>query len=172
MDRDAAKELYAACEKSLASLTEAEQAIRRIDDDEERNLLLRALSAAIVEVLSGVRAPVMLQYPDLVPHEPLGQPDTDLDAEEQEVVALLRDSDREAIDLALLAECAASWRKMARVVGTAMDALQEPFPNVPVGYYVLRIAGLVKAGTLESQGNLEYMRFCEVRRAGPGRSAA
>jgi hypothetical protein len=169
MDRDAAKDIYAACEKAIASLTEAEHAIRRIGVDDERKHLLRALALAIAEVLSGVRAPVVLQYPDLEPPEPLGQPDTDLGSAEQAVVASLRDTDRDAIDSALLAACATSWRKVARVVGTAMNALQERFPNVPDSYYAQRIATLVKAGTLESQGNLEYMRFSEVRRAEPGR---
>ncbi len=167
MDRDAAKDLYAACEKSLTSMTQAEQVIRRIEDADERKRLLRSLSAAMVELLSGVRAPVVLQYPDLEPSEPLAEPDTDLDAEEQAAVALLQDTDLEAIDTALLAECTTSWRKVARVVGTAMIALQERYPNVPDGYYALRMAGLVRAGTLESQGNLEYMRFSEVRRAEP-----
>jgi hypothetical protein len=172
MDRDAAKDLYAACEKTLVSMAGAEETIRRIKDDDERKHLLRALSAAMVELLSGVRAPVVIQYPDLEPLEPLGAPDTDLDAEEQAEVGLLQAKDLEAIDSALLAECAASWRKVARVVGAAMNSLQERYPNVPDGFYALRVAGLVSAGTLESQGNLEYMRFSEVRRAEPGRSAA
>jgi len=172
MDLDAAKDIYAACEKSLAALTEAEQAILRIADEDERKRLLKALSSAIVEVLSGVRATVVLQHPDLEPPEPLGQPDTDLSAEEQEIVSSLSASDNEVIDSALLAQCASSWRKVARVVGSAMRTLDDRFPDMPVGYYALRIVRLVELGALESQGNLEYMRFSEVRLTEPARSAA
>jgi Protein of unknown function len=172
MDRDAAKDIYAACEKSLAALTEVEQAILRIADEDERKRLLRALSSVIVEVLSGVQAPVVLQHPDLEPPESLGQPDTDLTADEQEVVSSLSASDIELIDSALLADCASSWRKVARVVGTAIGTLRGRFPNIPVGYYALRVAHLVESGSLESEGNLEYMRYSEVRRKESARSAA
>jgi len=172
MDRDAAENIYAACEKSLAALAEAEQAIRRVADEDERKRLLKALSSAIVEVISGVRAAVVLQHPDLEPPEPLGDPDSDLSTEEQEIVSSLSASDNEVIDSALLAQCASSWRKVARVVGTAMGPLGDQFPDMPVGYCALRVARLVKLGVLEAQGNLEYMRFSEVRLMEPARSAA
>ncbi|PPD04186.1 MAG: hypothetical protein CTY29_06695 [Methylobacter sp.] len=159
MDRDAARDIYTACEKALAALTEAERAITRISDRDERGRLLSALSTAITEVLSGVRAPAVLQHPDLEPTEPLGQPDTELSAEEQEVVSSLQASDHELIDSTLLAECASSWRKVARVVGTAMRTLQDRFPDVPDGYYASRVARLVELGFLESQGNLEYKKI-------------
>jgi DNA-binding transcriptional LysR family regulator len=171
MDRDVAEELFAACGKALAALTEAEHAIRRIANDDERKELMRALSSPIVDVISRVRAPVIRQYPELEPPEVLGSPDTDLSDEEQEAVSGLRPSDVELIDRTLLSECAAAWRKVARVVGTTMSALQELPVDVPDSYYAQRIALLVASGKLESQGNLEYMRFSEVRLAG-GQSAA
>jgi hypothetical protein len=85
---------------------------------------------------------------------------------------LLQAADLQAIDAALLGDCAVSWRKVARVVGTAMRALQDSQPDIPAGYYAQRVALLVSAGRLESQGNLEYMRFSEVRLPLPARSAA
>ena len=172
MDREIAKDLYAACEKTLASLTEAEHAIHRITDQEERKRLLHALTLAIVEVLSSVRGPVVLQFPELEPPAALGEPDTVLSDEDKEVVALLGATDRDAIDNALLFECAPSWRKVARVVGTAMRSLQDTHPAVPVGYFAQRVAHLVDSGRLESDGNLEYMRYSEVRLPPPARSAA
>ena len=41
--------------------------------------------------------------------------------------------------------------------------LSERFPNVPDVYYAQRVRRLVAVGELESQGNLEYMRYIEVR---------
>jgi hypothetical protein len=172
MDREVAKELFAACEKSLAALNDAEAAIRRITDDEERRDLMRALSNVVVGVLSQIRAPVRQQYPELEPPEVLGPPDTDLSDEEQEAVSKLRPSDVELIDRALLSECATSWRKVARVVGTTMISLDAKIQDVPDGYYAQRVASLVASGKLVSQGNLEHMRFSEVRLAGGQRSAA
>ena len=172
MDREVAQDLYAACAKALASLTEAEHAIHKIADEDERTRLLHALSDAIVKVLGSVRAPVVLQYPDLEPPEPLGVPDAELSQEDQEVVSLLQASDLQSIDAALLGDCASSWRKVARVVGTAMRALQDSHPDIPTGYYAQRVALLVSAGRLESQGNLEYMRFSEVRLVVAAPSAA
>jgi hypothetical protein len=52
MDREVANDLYAACAKTLASLTEAEHAIHRISDEDERTRLLHALSDAIVKSLA------------------------------------------------------------------------------------------------------------------------
>jgi len=36
-------------------------------------------------------------------------------------------------------------------------------PGIPDIYYANRVRALVEAGRLESQGNLDYMRFSEVR---------
>jgi hypothetical protein len=41
--------------------------------------------------------------------------------------------------------------------------LSERFPNIPDIYYAQRLRRLVAVGELESQGNLEYMRYSEVR---------
>jgi hypothetical protein len=172
MDRTVAEALYVACEKTIASLTDAEHAIHQISDDEERKRLLRALSEVITDVLMNIRFPVVHQYPELEPPPVLGQPDTELCEEEQEVVSRLRPAEVALIDEALLTECASSWRKVARVVGGALGTLQDQLPGVPDGYYAQRIAVLVSAGNLESQGNLQHMRFSEVRLPGAVRSAA
>jgi hypothetical protein len=172
MNRDVAKDLFIACEKALGSLTDAEHAIHRIEDDQERKRLLNVLSGVIVEILGSLRAPVEREYPELEPPEPLGQPDTDLSEEDRQFVAELGLLDFELMDRTLLSECASSWRKVARVVGTSMRELQDQLPNVPDSYYAQRVALLVAAGNLESQGNLDHMRFSEVRLPGTDRSAA
>ncbi|NJD08589.1 MAG: hypothetical protein FIA97_19145 [Methylococcaceae bacterium] len=172
MDRETAKELFNACEAALISLTAAEHAIRRIPDGDERARLLRALGNVIADVLTTLRAPAVQQYPDIEPQEELGEPDTALTAEELELVSCLKPADLELIDQTLLMECAPTWRKVARIVGVSMLSLQGRTPSVPAGYYVRRVAQLVRTGELESQGNLDYMRFSEVRIPGSGNNLA
>ncbi|WOB06854.1 DUF3658 domain-containing protein [Piscinibacter gummiphilus] len=172
MNRTVAEELYGACERVLANLTECEAAIRKIEDTEERQALLKALSSAIMEVLAGVRAPVVRQFPELQPHEATGRPDTELDEEDLAAISQLPEADIAAIDVALLAECATSWRKVARVVGSAMKSLQEKLDDIPDGYYARRVVALAAAGKIESDGNLHYMRSSEVRLPQGQQSAA
>ena len=70
------------------------------------------------------------------------------------------------IDDVLLANVASQWRKVARVVGSAMMQLRSEYPGLPDVYYSGRIAELVTSGKLQSQGNLRRMRFSEVRLSG------
>ena len=53
--------------------------------------------------------------------------------------------------------------KVACIVGMTIGGLSEKFPNIPDVYYAQRVRRLVAVGELESQGNLEYMRYSEVR---------
>jgi len=163
MEREIAKDLFDACEQTIASLTAAEEAIRRIPDDAERRHLMQSLAGVIADVLGTIRAPVVRLYPDLEPAAALGEPDTVLDEQGLRVASSLSSADLELIDQTLLAECAPSWRKVARIVGAAMNTLQGRLPGVPDSYYAQRVAVLVQAGLLESQGNLQHMRFSEVR---------
>jgi len=67
------------------------------------------------------------------------------------------------IDEAILANASSQYRKVARVVGTAMQANDGLVPKVPDIFYAERVRNLVAEGKLESQGNLLYMGFSEVR---------
>ena len=172
MDQEIARDIVAACEQASTALTAAEEAISRMPEGDERSQHLRALASLLASLFGELRAPAVRQYPDLDKAEPLGDPDTLLDASEQESVSRLTQPDLELIDETLLANSAASWRKVARVVGTAMNTLHKQFPGVPDGFYAQRVAALVQSGRLQAQGNLEYMRFSEVRLASVGQSAA
>ena len=172
MDRNVAEEIYGACERALAELSMAEQAINRIDDEDERKQFLRALATTIAEILGTLRGPVVREYPCLEPPPELGEPDTLLDEEEFAAVSRLSENDIQIIDEALLAECAPSWRKVARVVGTAIGSLKGRYEGVPDSYFAQRVMALAARGFLESQGNLQYMRFSEVRLPGDEQNAA
>ncbi len=86
-----------------------------------------------------------------------------LTAEEQAVVAGLTDAALQIIDAAILAETSDRWLKVARVVGRTADALSHRHPQISYSFYAQRLRRLVETGFLESRGNIEYMRFSEVR---------
>jgi len=84
-------------------------------------------------------------------------------AEQAALVASLSAAEIEAIDRALLANTLERWRKVAMVVGKTMMELEDRRPGIPDTFYAQRVRNLVEIGSLESQGNLAYMRFSEVR---------
>ncbi|MGR4869682.1 DUF3658 domain-containing protein [Variovorax sp. LARHSF232] len=90
--------------------------------------------------------------------------DTDLSPAEGKRVARLPPEELALIDAALLSQVSNDWRKVARVVGMAMLSMPDRPSGVPDVYFAKRVALLVEAGQLESQGNLRRMRFSEVRR--------
>jgi len=91
-------------------------------------------------------------------------PDPPLDAEQSLHVSRLTQEDLWEMDRVLLYQASGSWRKVARIVGMTIDELSTRFPHIPDIYYAQRVRHLVEVGKLESQGNLAYMRFSEVRR--------
>lgn len=93
-------------------------------------------------------------------------PDAELTAEQVKLVEGLTNTEVQAIDDALLANTCGRWRKVARVVGTIMLELPCRVESIPDVYYSQRIQKLVKDGLLESQGDLSYMRYSEVRQPG------
>lgn len=95
--------------------------------------------------------------------EEIPQPNPALTAEEQSAVAKLTAADLQVIDAAILANSSNRWLKVARVVTSAEDALSNSYPDLSYVFYAQRLIRLAEEGRLESQGNLEHMRFSEVR---------
>lgn len=95
-----------------------------------------------------------------MPEAPL---DLELTSEERLLVEALSAADIEAIDTALLAASTQNWRKVAFIVGSALQSLKDRLPGVPDIYFSQRVQALVGLGKLDAQGNLLYMRFSEVR---------
>ena len=93
-------------------------------------------------------------------------PDPPLTPDQVKLIEQLTDDDVKVIDEALFASTSDRWRKVARVVGTAMLDYPCRVENIPDVYYSQRVQKLVSEGLLESQGNLFYMRYSEVRRPG------
>lgn len=91
-------------------------------------------------------------------------PNPPLSPREVALVAQLSAQDREAIDEAVLSCVGDHWRKVAMVVSLSMERLGAQYPDFSDVFYAEHVHALVDSGRLESQGNLAYMRFSEVRR--------
>lgn len=89
-------------------------------------------------------------------------PDGPLTAEQLHRVGQLTVKEIQEIDYALMSHVTTQWREFARVIGFAMDDMNS-IRNVPDVFYAERLRRLVETIPLQSQGNSQAMRFCEVR---------
>ena len=93
-------------------------------------------------------------------------PDPPLTAEERSRVALLSPEQLQAVDAALMANISDQWRKVARVVMSAMSDLDEEGKRVigiPDIFYVERIREFMKAGHIEGDGDFTRAGRSEIR---------
>jgi hypothetical protein len=91
------------------------------------------------------------------------EPDGPRTEEQQAEIDKLKVEHLRLIDEAILANASTQYRKVARVVGSAMRTNDEILLNIPDIFYAERVRILVAAGKLESEGNLLYMGYSEVR---------
>lgn len=91
------------------------------------------------------------------------QADEPLSPDRQALVDQLTAEELQSVDDAIMANCSVQFRKVARVVGGAMNQNAAMDKHLPDAFYAQRVYKLVEAGKLVSQGKLGYMRFCEVR---------
>ncbi len=91
------------------------------------------------------------------------EPDRPLNAEEIALVSQLTDAQVAEIDGAIISHATNNWRKVAMIVALTMTKLPSRINGIPDLYYAQRVRKLVEAGKLESDGNLAYMCFSEVR---------
>lgn len=92
------------------------------------------------------------------------EPDGPMTPEEELAAAALTTADVQFIDECILAHTLAQQRKVARVVADTMQEIGERFPEIPDVFYVGRIKRLVDSGVIEAFGNLDRMRYSEIRR--------
>lgn len=164
MNKQIATDLVAACSRAAAALAEAEAAIRRMPEGEEKSQHLQAVATLFAGLMGRLQVSAVRQFPELLPAEPLpAKPDTELEPGEEEEVCRLSQSELDLIDGALLSNSATEWRKVARVIGGALKSLGDRVPDLPDGFYARRVIALANSGKLESRGNLDHMRFSEVR---------
>ena len=91
--------------------------------------------------------------------------DGTMDADEQARAAALTEAELRTIDECILSNISHQFRKTAKVVALTMGDIGDRFPRLPDIFYSERIKRLAEAGLIEAAGNLNRMRFSEVRRA-------
>ena len=89
--------------------------------------------------------------------------DGPMSAEQLAVATSLTPDMIERIDAALLSRATKRNKKVAFIVGTTMMDPEASFAGLPDIYYALRVKTLVEKGLLIAEGNLDYMRYSEVR---------
>ena len=80
--------------------------------------------------------------------------------------ASLTPADLQRIDECLLSHTSQKWQKVAKIIGSTMTVLGRQFPGVPDVFYAQRIKHLAEAGAIEAVGDLDRIRYSEVRIAG------
>lgn len=90
-------------------------------------------------------------------------PDGEMTPEQATVAASLSPELIGKIDACLLSFVIEHNRKVARVVGSAMMDKTLRAPGLPDLFYRDRVKVLVEKGLVVADGNLEYMRYSEVR---------
>jgi hypothetical protein len=90
-------------------------------------------------------------------------PDPPLSPDEARVAASLSADFVAKVDAELLSRVSAKYRKVAMVVGSAMSNPAIRVPGLPDIYYAQRVKALVARGALLAEGNLDFMRYSEVR---------
>jgi hypothetical protein len=75
----------------------------------------------------------------------------------------LKPIDLERIDTCLMSFMSEQFKKVAFVIGQAMLELDREYPALPDMFYASRIKHLAATGIIEAAGNLDRIRFSEVR---------
>jgi hypothetical protein len=88
--------------------------------------------------------------------------DGPMNPEHEAKARLLTPADLQRIDESLLSNASRQWHKVARIIGRTMMELGNQF-DLPDVFFSTRIKHLVASGALEAVGNLNRMRFSEVR---------
>ena len=91
------------------------------------------------------------------------RPDRALTAAQQAKADSMSANETKSIDDVILAQSTDRWRKVAIVVAKVMHCVDDKYPEMPDVFYAQRIRMLVARVRLESRGNLNYMRFSEIR---------
>jgi hypothetical protein len=91
------------------------------------------------------------------------KPDRPLTPEQEAQARLLTPAQLQRIDECLLSHVSHQFRKVAYVIGQTMKEINNEFPGIPDVFYGLRIKHLADSGAIESAGNLDRMRFSEIR---------
>lgn len=128
-------------------------------------LTIRLISESLANIFQ-IQHQIYRLSPELQPDflsDEKPDPDPDLTEDEKLLVEKLSVDEIQEIDDLLLSHARDNWRKVAMIVGLTMMSHENRESGMPDIFYAQRVRLLVERGQLESQGNLQYMRFSEVR---------
>lgn len=121
------------------------------------------------ELTAGHRALVARQIERLLNSMPGDENEPDLAPVEFRIaqIGTLSPSELAEIDRMLYeaASVTRRFQKVARLVGSVMAQMRDRLPAIPDIFYAQRIIRMVKLGQLEAVGDLQRMRYSEVRLA-------
>ncbi|AJQ95079.1 DUF3658 domain-containing protein [Gynuella sunshinyii] len=107
---------------------------------------------------------IFKQHPELAPKSVVPDEEIpELNQEQKQAIASLTPEDIKRIDEELMSFATNRFQKVANIVGLFMLQSERHEPSIPDVFYGERIKILANAGLLESQGNLKFMRYSEVR---------
>ena len=75
----------------------------------------------------------------------------------------LKPADLERIDSCLMSYISDQYKRVAFVIGQTMLELDGEYPALPDLFYTSRVKYLVATGVIEAVGDLNRIRFSEVR---------
>ncbi|GEM_PF-217208 len=131
--------------------------------EEEFKTYRRAAAQVMGDIFLDIMNPIYNLHPDIIPDEM-----KDIITEEEIEKLAISDEDTAIIQQQLFSHITNDWKKVARVVMETMFELKEKDPRwngIPDIYYAHLIRGLVAANRISSRGNLDLMRFSEIRLA-------
>jgi len=115
-------------------------------------------------LLGEFQKPIFERHPELKPAPPKDYiPDPEMTEEQRDFTSLLSLKKLEAIDAYILKCAKERYLKVAMLVANVLMNKDIHVEGTPDIFYAKRVRLLVENGLLESQGNLQYMRFSEVR---------
>ena len=122
----------------------------------------RLIGMAIGEVLQALKF-VHDTAPELTPKEPKF-PDPHPTAEQELEISTLTKAQISEIDSTLLTCTSYEFRKVTRIIGSAISLLDHRYAKIPDIFYASRIYDLIRQGQLIHQGDIGFMGHCEVKK--------
>jgi hypothetical protein len=162
MDREQAIGIHKPLIAAAMALDRARVAVADLGKEERQRL-----DQFLVDVLGGLHlkllAAIHEQYPDLEPQyndEETPRIDSTLRWDEVRLPPSVSEAD---VDAALFSVMKPHWRKVAMVVGQALDRCKELGISSSHEVLAARLQALAEAGRIEDYGDLRMWRFSEVR---------
>jgi len=94
-------------------------------------------------------------------HQIENQPLSTLDIKR---ISTLKQAEIQFIDDTILSCISSTYKKQALVVISTRQKVEHKLPSIPLTYFSLRIQKMVEKGLIISLGNLNYLRYSELRK--------